>query len=49
MSRQTLSARVVIIGGGIGGCSPAYHLAELEKHLAAIKRVLDRQEPEYAS
>jgi glycine cleavage system aminomethyltransferase T len=29
MSRQTLSARVVIIGGGIGGCSAAYHLAQL--------------------
>ncbi|MFV2000500.1 MAG: FAD-dependent oxidoreductase [Acidimicrobiia bacterium] len=29
MDRQPLSARVVIIGGGIIGCSTAYHLAQL--------------------
>ena len=29
MSRFPTQARVVIIGGGVGGCSIAYHLAKL--------------------
>ncbi|MEO1154601.1 MAG: FAD-dependent oxidoreductase, partial [Pseudomonadota bacterium] len=29
LSRIPASARVVIIGGGVSGCSVAYHLAEL--------------------